>query len=466
VKGGCRPRVYLHIGEPKTGTTFVQQVMWANRASLAARGVLLPGYNHWDHSRASRDLREAPRLAGDPADPWVGEWDVLVRQALRAPRTAVISNELLVACTPGQADRAVRSLLPAEVHIILTARDIASLLPAEWQESVKCRGTVPWEQWLGDVIDTEPATDRRRRSWFWTVHGTLANLEMWSRHIPPDHVHVITVPQQGPADALWTRFTSVVGAGADGADLPRARVNPSLGLVEAEFLRRLNEALPGEMPDWFYTRNIKQILVDDALSTPACQRRLALPPERQAWVREQSENLVARLGESGYHIVGDLAELLSQPATGRYVAPTDLPAQQLLDAAVRATAALADHTYRQTHPPRKQRQPLRGLRQRVSRTGWTVLYGPWTRRVLSKGSHLTAVRQLRVAIWLVLVHPARHRPPAGPTGVPVDRRGRVQDLPQPRTGSGHGHISDEPAQITSTDPPADQGAPRAPAQGA
>src|SRR5215831_17635169 len=35
----ARPKVFLHIGEPKTGTTFLQQVMWRNRAELAARGV-------------------------------------------------------------------------------------------------------------------------------------------------------------------------------------------------------------------------------------------------------------------------------------------------------------------------------------------------------------------------------------------------------------------------------------------
>ena len=44
-------------------------------------------------------------------------------------------------CTARQADRAVRSLFPAEVHVVLTVRDFATLLPAEWQEKVKCRGT-------------------------------------------------------------------------------------------------------------------------------------------------------------------------------------------------------------------------------------------------------------------------------------------------------------------------------------
>ena len=145
------------------------------------------------------------------ADPWTGEWDVLTRQALRGRQSAVISDELLAVCTAGQADRAVRSLFPAEVHVVLTVRDFATLLPAEWQEKVKCRGTARWEEWLDQVIDTGSAGDRRRQAWFWNAHDTLAILNAWSQHIPPDHVHVITMSRSGPASLLWTRFASVLG---------------------------------------------------------------------------------------------------------------------------------------------------------------------------------------------------------------------------------------------------------------
>jgi hypothetical protein len=416
VPGAVRSRIYLHIGEPKTGTTFVQQAMWSSRARLAAQGVMLPGYSHRDHSRASRDLREAVRLAGDPADSWAGEWDVLTGQALRAGGAAVISDEVLAACNPAQAGRAIRSLLPAEVQVIVTVRDIASLLPAEWQETVKCRGTIPWEQWLADVIGSASAADRRRRSWFWTVHDTLAILQMWSRHIPPDHVHVITVPRQGPADALWARFASVLGIDSGGIDVPPARVNGSLGLAEAEFLRRMNQALPDGMPDWFYTRNIKRILAQDVLSARPPQPRLALPPAEQAWAAEQSEILVAALRDAKYHIVGDLRDLSSLPASGRNIAPARLPADQLLDVAVHAAAALADHQYRERHSGGRQRQQPRSPRQEASKLEWAVLNGPWTRQVLRNASHLAPVRRLRVLIWCLLMHPARHRlnpPPAG-----------------------------------------------------
>jgi hypothetical protein len=93
-------RIYLHIGEPKTGTSFLQHAMWSNRDRLAAPGVVLPGYSYGGHARASQDPREVKWHAGDPADPWVGEWDVLTGQALLAPGAAVISNELLAACSP------------------------------------------------------------------------------------------------------------------------------------------------------------------------------------------------------------------------------------------------------------------------------------------------------------------------------------------------------------------------------
>jgi len=416
VPGAVRSAIYLHIGEPKTGTTFLQQAMWSNRARLAPQGVVLPGYSHRDHSRASRDLREARRLAGDPADSWAGEWDVLTRQALRANGAAVISDEVLAACNPPQAGRAIRSLLPADVQVVLTVRDFASLLPAEWQEAVKCRGTIPWEQWLADVVGSASAADRRRRSWFWAVHDTLAILQMWSRHIPPDHVHVITVPQQGPTEALWARFASVLGIEPGSIDVPSTRVNSSLGLEEAEFLRRMNEALPDGMPEWFYTRNIKQVLARNVQSARPPQSRLALPPAEQAWAAEQSEILVSALRDSKYHIVGDLRDLLSPPVGDRPIAPARLSADQLLDAAVHAAAALADHHYEESRPAGRQPRQPRSPRQKASKLEWAVLNGPKTRRVLRNASHLAAVRYLRVLIWCVLVHPAGHRLGHTPVG--------------------------------------------------
>ena len=61
-RGGPR-RVFLHVGLPKTGTTYLQQVVWANRDRLRSAGLFLPGFGHREHLWAALDLQERPRLA-------------------------------------------------------------------------------------------------------------------------------------------------------------------------------------------------------------------------------------------------------------------------------------------------------------------------------------------------------------------------------------------------------------------
>jgi hypothetical protein len=393
--------VILHIGEPKTGTTSLQQVMWRNRSELAAQGVVLPGHHAQDHFRASQDLRGIQKLASDPAGSWTGEWEILARQAQQAPRVAVISHELFSAADEEQADRAVRSLLPAEVHVALTVRDIATLLPAEWQETVKHRSTRGWEDWLEDVIDTESVSDDRRQYWFWRVHDTLAILELWSRNVPADRVHVIMTPPRGSDQRLlWQRFASLLGVDPDTADPSRARPNASLGMPETEFLRRLNQALPAEVPDWFYMWNVKEAVAHTALAARPADARLVLPAEREGWAKEQAEALVAGLRGSGYDLIGDLDELLPRAPAEPYASPASQPAEQMLDAAVDAAAALVVNQYQKAFPAAKPQRGQGEQRGLVSRVESTVAASPWLKRtVRDLSSRFALVRQLRIRVW-------------------------------------------------------------------
>jgi hypothetical protein len=397
-------RVFLHIGEPKTGTTFIQQVMWSNRAELAAQGVVLPGHHPQDHFRASQDLRGIQKLPADPAGPWTGEWEILASQARQPGRTAVISHELFSAADAGQAARAVRSLEPAEVHVVLTVRDMATLLPAEWQETVKHRNARSWEDWLGDVIDRESADEDRRQWWFWRVHDSLAILRLWAGHVPPERIHVVTNPPRGSATGLlWERFASLLGIGPGSADLSRARPNASLGMAETEFLRRLNQALPAPdvVPDWFYMWNVKETVAHRAFAGRPRSGRLVLPADRDAWAKEQSETLIAGLRESGYHIAGDLDDLRPQQVTEPASSPSGQPAEAVLDAAVQAAAALVVGQYQREYPAtRPQEGHGRGLAGRIESA---VAGSPRFKRTVREfSSRYPAVRRLRVLAWRAL----------------------------------------------------------------
>jgi hypothetical protein len=386
-------RVFLHIGEPKCGTTFLQHVMWTGRSELARQGVHLPGLSDHDVFRATQDLRGAQQPADDPAGSWAGEWDVLVKQALGAGGAAMISHEMLAGASREQVDRAMHGLRSAEVHVIVTVRDIASLLPAEWQETVKHQNRQRWNRWLRMIVQR---TGQRRIDWFWMVHDTVDLLQRWGGGLPPERVHVITVPPRGaPPDLLWHRFASVIGVDPAAIDTSVARPNSSLGLAEVEMLRNLNTRLRGDnaLPLWFYTGHVKETLAHQVLAARPKTDRLVLPAIYDEWAMETAEKQIAGLRAAGYDIVGDLDELRPTPIEGQRKAPKDVTYRQLYDASQDALVGLLHERYEKA----TSRPSLRSLFTGKA----TEFPGAYRFRRFARdmASNHKSVARLRVLVW-------------------------------------------------------------------
>lgn len=348
-------RVFLHIGEPKTGTTYLQQLLWSNREHLSELGVRVLGARPQSVFRAVQDLRGIVKRTDDPAASWAGEWQRLAREAREQRGVKIVSHELLCAVDEHQARQALASFPDAEVHVVVTVRDMATLLPAEWQESVKHRSTRNWDDWLCDVIDKEAGVVDRNQYWFWRVHDTVRILSDWAQVLPASRIHVVTVPNSArPArpgsDELWRRFSTVLGIDDAAVDTDRVRVNASLGLPEVELLRRLNCALPSDVPDWFYMWNVKEPLAHGVLAERQIDGRLRLPGDRHPWAREHAESVIDGLRTGGYDIVGDLDDLRPPAVDLQGAHPGDVADEQLLDAAVAACAALITREYRRGEP--------------------------------------------------------------------------------------------------------------------
>lgn len=341
-----KPKVYLHIGEPKSGTTYLQEIVWRNREALRRQGLRLPGTGVHDHFRAAQDLRDAAQAADDPAPPWRGEWDELAREAMRWSGATLISQEHLCGATDTQVMRAMHSLLGAEVHVIVTVRDFASLLPAEWQETVKHRNGRAWPRWLADIVATEtrdPIGPRAR--WFWTAHDTNSVLRRWGAALSPERVHVVTVPRTRTQPLLlWERFASVLGIDAASVDTSDVRSNATLGMVETELLRRLNARLPDEIPQWYYVTEIKEHLAQQVLAARPAGARPQLPDKYASWAQARSERVIETLVAQGYDIVGDVNDL--RPSAEPRVEPPAPTSAQLLDAALDALAGSILGQYR------------------------------------------------------------------------------------------------------------------------
>lgn len=311
--GSATARVVLHVGTPKTGTTYLQDLMWRNRRELGRRGVCYPGKYRESHFLAAMDLQGATvDEVGDPHLPWA--WDRLVAEVTAAQGTVVLSHELFSPMESDRVERALDAFGGAELHVVCTARDLGRQLTAVWQEDLKNRHTLGFAEFLDAV--RHPGNGHWLGELFWRMQDVPAVLRRWAGTLPPQQVHVVTVPPAGSApEQLWRRFATVLGVDPDGlaVDGP-VEHNHSLGPAEAQLLRRLNLALPRDLPWWVYERTVRREFVAALGRRRNGTQRLAVPPVHQPWMTQQAKQMTAELAEAGYQVVGDLDDLIPAEA--------------------------------------------------------------------------------------------------------------------------------------------------------
>src|SRR4051794_21053436 len=124
-------RVYLHIGTMKSATSYLAQLCELNSEHLRDFNLYWPmkGLRYC----AIRDFFGREVKMQD----FTGSWQVLASQAREFPGDLLLSNEMLAALTVGQVKRLCRALSPAELHVIVTARDLARVIPSHWQTTLK-----------------------------------------------------------------------------------------------------------------------------------------------------------------------------------------------------------------------------------------------------------------------------------------------------------------------------------------
>ena len=333
-----RPAVYVHIGAPKTGTTYLQRVLWRNREALARDGVCYTAADPEEHFRAAVDLRALPWGKQEHPE-YAGTWQAVADRAAAWPGRSVISNELLAAATTPQIHRVVESLAGAEVHIVYTLRDLARMLPSDWQEQVKHRHAMSWEEYLRDVVDA--GGESELGAWFWGLHDGPEVLARWADVVAPARVHLITgPPASAPADRLWERFAAVLGVDPGGYDVAVDPVNVSLGRAQTELLQRVNARVGGTAIDERYDELVGTVLVDGILRQHSDPSPVRLPAERLAWLARRSEQIFAALSDAGFDVVGDLDELLPGPELLDPASAGPMPADVVLDVGADVVVAL------------------------------------------------------------------------------------------------------------------------------
>lgn len=362
-------RVVVHVGLPKSGTTYIQGVLGANRARLRERAQLLyPGPTWGKQVEAVRDLLDA-NPHGERSARTTGAWQRLVDELESWPGDAVISMEWLCAAKPAQARLLVSSLSFAEVEVVVTVRDLGRTLPAAWQEFMRNWETESWPGFLGAISSEDPLSVPLARL-FWSQQDVGRILTVWRDVVPDDRIHVITVPHPGAAgDELWRRVAQVLDVVPEDYDSRGRAANESIGLASAELLRVFNDRSREAQLGWpNYAHVIKEGLAKQGLAPRRSREpQLAVPSELHAWVHEEADRQVRTLEHTKVNLVGDLADLM--PILGAGAQPEDLEPGQLVEAAVDGLIYLARHLHTRNEAAHEADSEIGRLREQVEQLG-------------------------------------------------------------------------------------------------
>jgi hypothetical protein len=301
----------VHIGPPKTGTTSLQGAFDRARSAVLAQGVRYVGPRR--HSR--RAVLVATQAQTDrPLDVRAGqqEWDGIIAEARSASEPRVLfSSERLSHAEAASIPGIVEAFDAGRVHVIVTLRPLAKILPSQWQQCVQSGQPRSLDAWLERAFAASP--DDSRSIWHWHRHDRL--VARWAAVVGIDRTTVVVVDDRD-RQGLLQAFEGLLGLHPGTLRLHDELSNRSLTLPEVEALRAFNRlsrerGVPSEL---------RWRLLDPGTSR-RLQRRVPAkdeaPVRLPAWAAPQvasvADEVVAGIRATGVRVIGDL-DVLRRPA--------------------------------------------------------------------------------------------------------------------------------------------------------
>ncbi|MGH3359137.1 MAG: hypothetical protein ACRDO7_10065 [Nocardioidaceae bacterium] len=325
-------KAFLHVGPPKTGTTYLQSLLHQNRQVLRRRGLLVVKEAKHQYEAASELTQRKPARAKRMPS---GVWSELVNDVNGFDGDAVLSHERYSLANAVQNEQIRDDLAGRELHVVYTLRDLTGVVSADWQESVKNGSAGTWQEFCKSVVDDDGRLLRKRTR-------ALRSIRAWSKVLPPEQIHVVTVPPSGaPRELLWERFCSALGVDPSGMSTEQPRGNQSMGQVEIELLRRVNELSEAQLSLHDRRPELKHFLAEEALNQRSGKSRVSIDKETFDTARRESRAIARQVAKLGLDVVGDLNDLTAADFNDPGPGANDVTDADLVDAAVDAIAALA-----------------------------------------------------------------------------------------------------------------------------
>jgi hypothetical protein len=342
----------LHIGPQKTGSTALQLALHHQRERLHELGVVYPGPGVRGRYALGAGLGySTPRGARRPTKK---AWRRMLAEVHDpSARVVCVSHEAFGRATEQQIAETVAALGGDLPHVLAAARRYDRLLPSQWQQRVKARVALSYDEWLRIVLGPPAPKDGVWRN-VWVPHDTVQLARRWAEAVGPDNFTVLVADERDR-----TLLPSVVeqlldvpsGLLAPGDEV----VNRSLTYGEVELLRAVNAHFEEYgYDDERYHRLVNRGLVRALVKGERHPADPPIPPlPAWAWepLVERSRARAEGLEQLGVRVVGDPSSLVlpDEAPAGAVTEATD-PSDEVhrvpLDVAARALGGIVDGAVR------------------------------------------------------------------------------------------------------------------------
>jgi hypothetical protein len=198
---------------------------------------------------------------------------------------------------------------------VVTLRPLSGLLPSQWQQYLQSGLRLPYDTWLGQILDGPQGSDPLPLFWRRHDHGAL--VERWAAVVGPQQLAVV-VPDPTDRASLLHGFEAILQLPRDLLVPEPGRSNRSLTVGEAELLRQINI----QWHDHGWGRDayhdvmrqgvIRRLVTSSAPGVDA--QRISTPQWALTAAAKYGEQAAQRIEASGVAVIGDLARLAEPPS--------------------------------------------------------------------------------------------------------------------------------------------------------
>lgn len=307
-------RLYLHIGVPKSGSTFLQSTLGTHRTLLKELGHVYPFVKPEGMFHAAVEMAGKPTVWGLEPEQIDGTFARLLRRGRRLGGAVVISHEIFGSATPEQVAVIADQVADFETHVVITARDLCRTATAQWQEEVKNRRAGSFaefaEQLVAEIPD-DPAADHD----YWRSQNLARLVDQWQAVAPPERLHLVTCPPAGADPALlWRRFCDAIDLDPDRIDVDSVPSrNASLGTPQIALLREVIAELDDRIEQPWHSLVVKRWFAQSLLSEVPGPKPVT-PDDVAGRLDDVARAWAQHVVDAGVVVHGDLADLVA-PST-------------------------------------------------------------------------------------------------------------------------------------------------------